>query len=148
MQDNEKIFPVEEMIFREEFTGRDKELRKLDNWVKKIQRRGATSISIIAPRRMGKSVLLDRLVNTVFFKPEYNTAPFYIRIRREDVTLHSFLLEYATTFFRQYIAYCLQDPILYRQPQVTLVNLLAYQSEHKAINLAQKFIQEFLKSLQ
>ncbi len=145
MKDNGKILPVEEMIFHEEFTGRDKELRKLDSWVKRIQRRGATSISIIAPRRMGKSVLLDRLVNTIFFKPEYNVVPFYIRIERKDVTLHKFLLTYATTFFRQYIAYCLQDPLLYRQHRLDLKELLDYPSNnHKAIKLAQQFIREFL----
>ncbi|MDM8519479.1 hypothetical protein QUF64_05475 [Anaerolineales bacterium HSG6] len=143
--EDEKLLPIEEMVAYEEFTGRVEVLRELDKWVKNIQRMASRSTAIIAPRRMGKSVLLDRLVNTVFFKPEYRVAPFYIRIKRDDVTLHDFLLEYATTFFRQYIAYCLQDPALYRQKRLDLEELLDYQSNHKAVKLAQQFIQEFLE---
>ncbi len=57
------------MVAYEEFTDRVEILRELDMWVKNIQRMAAPSTAIIAPRRMGKTVLLDRLVNTVFFKP-------------------------------------------------------------------------------
>ncbi|MDM8528105.1 hypothetical protein QUF58_07815 [Anaerolineales bacterium HSG24] len=145
IMDEEQILPVEEMVAYEEFTGRVEILRKLNNWVKNIQKTGTWSTALISPRRMGKTVLLDRLVNTVFFKPEYRVAPFYFRIRREETTLRRFLLEYATTFFRQYIAYCHQDPILYQNHTVELKDLLAYQSEHKAVLLAQKFMQEFVK---
>ncbi len=73
---DEKILAVEEMLAYEEFTDRVEILRELDAWVKNIQRMTAPSTAIIAPRRMGKTVLLDRLVNTVFFKPEYKVAPF------------------------------------------------------------------------
>lgn len=103
------------------------------------------STAIIAPRRMGKTVMLDRLVNTVFFKPEYRVAPFYFRIKREKKTLQDFLLEYATTFFRQYIAYCHQDPILYRNRHVGLKDLSDYTSDHKAVLLAKKYIRDFLR---
>ncbi|MDM8538631.1 hypothetical protein QUF70_17895, partial [Desulfobacterales bacterium HSG17] len=140
----EKILPVEEMVAYEEFTGRVEILRELDTWVKNIQRMAAPSTSIIAPRRMGKTVLLDRLVNTVFFKPEYRVAPFYFKMKREDMTLRNFLLEYATAFFRQYIAYCSQDPILYKNKWIELKELLEYKSDHKAVLIAKDFIQRFL----
>ncbi|MCI5122755.1 MAG: hypothetical protein D3908_16520, partial [Candidatus Electrothrix sp. AUS4] len=97
---NIKIWPVEEMVHEDEFTDRVELLRELDQWVAAIQRMGATSTALIAPRRIGKTVLLDRLVNTVFFKPEYQVAPFYFKMTREKRTLREFLLEYATTFFR------------------------------------------------
>ncbi|MDM8520566.1 hypothetical protein QUF64_10995 [Anaerolineales bacterium HSG6] len=141
---DEKIFPIDEMVAYEEFTDRIEILRELDTWVKNIQRMASRSTALIAPRRLGKSVLLDRLVNTVFFKPDYRVAPFYIRIKRDEMTLHDFLLEYATSFFRQYIAYCLQDPSLYRQSHLGLETLLDYPNEHKAVKLAQQFIREFL----
>ncbi|MCP4349606.1 MAG: hypothetical protein GY795_29345, partial [Desulfobacterales bacterium] len=140
---DEKILPVEEMVAYEEFTDRVEILRELDAWVKNIQRMASPSTAIISPRRMGKTVLLDRLVNTVFFKPEYRVAPFYFRMKREDVTLKDFLREYASTFFRQYIAYCHQDPLLFRS-RTDLEKLLDYPSEHKAVNLAKGFIEEFL----
>ncbi|MDM8521516.1 hypothetical protein QUF64_15830, partial [Anaerolineales bacterium HSG6] len=148
MTEDEKILPVEEMIAYEEFTGRVESLREWDKWVKNIQRMASRSTAIIAPRRMGKSVLLDRLVNTIFFKPEYRVAPFYIRIKREDVTLRNFLLRYATTFFRQYIAYCHQETMLYNDGTVKIEQLLDYPSTHKAVNLAKKSIEGFLNRYQ
>ncbi|RKZ37570.1 MAG: hypothetical protein DRQ49_13815 [Gammaproteobacteria bacterium] len=93
------IWPVEEMVHEDEFTDRVELLRELDQWVKAIGRMGSTSTALIAPRRIGKTVLLDRLVNTVFFKPEYQVAPFYFKMTREKRTLKEFILEYATTFF-------------------------------------------------
>ncbi|MCP4401144.1 MAG: hypothetical protein GY801_28085 [bacterium] len=139
----EKILPVEEMVNYEEFTDRVEILRELDAWVKNIQRMAAPSTALIAPRRMGKTVLLDRLVNTVFFKPEYRVAPFYLKIKREETTLREFLLWYAKTFFRQYIAYCHQDPALYRNTGIELEQLLAYPSTQKAVEVAKEFLQTF-----
>ncbi|QTA84206.1 restriction endonuclease [Desulfonema magnum] len=142
---DEKILPVEEMLAYEEFTDRVEILRELDAWVKNIQRMASPSTAIISPRRMGKTVLLDRLVNTVFFKPEYRVAPFYFRMTREKTTLRKFLLEYATTFFRQYIAYCNQDPVLFQDESLELGELLEQDSEHDAVRLAQKMIRDFLR---
>ncbi len=143
--DDERIFPVEEMVAYEEFTDRVEILRELDLWVKNIQRMASPSTAIIAPRRMGKTVLLDRLVNTVFFKPEYKVAPFYFRMKREDVTLRRFILLYATTFFRQYIAYCHQEPGMYSDSDIELEDLLDYPSAHKAVVLAKQSIEAFLR---
>ena len=81
---------------------------------------GTGCTSIIAPRRMGKTVLLDRLVNIVFYKTENKVAPIYIKFKREEIILRKFLLVYATEFFRQYIAYCLQDTLLYRRTDTEL----------------------------
>jgi|GEM_PF-1058546 len=142
---DEKIQPVEEMLAYEEFTDRVEILREMEEWVKNIQRMASPSTAIISPRRMGKTVLLDRLVNTVFFKPEYRVAPFYFTMKREETTLREFLMEYATTFFRQYIAYCHQDPLLYRDRHVGLKYLSDCPSEHKAVLLAKKFIRDFLR---
>ncbi len=142
--ETQNILPVEEILAEEEFTDRVEILRELEAWVKNIQRMASTSTALISPRRMGKTVLLDRLVNTVFFKLEYRVAPFYFKMRREETTLREFLLEYATTFFRQYIAYCRQDPVLYQNRQIGLHDLLTEHSAHKPVRLAQEFIQSFL----
>jgi len=139
-----KIWPVEEMVHEDEFTDRVELLRKLDQWVKAIEHMGSWSMALIAPRRIGKTVLLDRLVNTVFFKPEYQVAPFYFKMTREKMTLKHFLLKYATTFFRQYLAYCEQDAELFNK-NIELEELLAYQTTHKAGIMAQEYIQRFLK---
>ncbi|KPA16936.1 ATPase domain protein, prokaryote domain protein [Candidatus Magnetomorum sp. HK-1] len=143
--ESKKILPIEEMVAYDEFTDRFEILRELSEWVKNIQRMAAPSTAIIAPRRIGKTVLLDRLVNSVFYQPENKVAPFYIRIKREETTLREFLLEYATTFFRQFIAYCIQDPILYSDKSIQLEYLLDYQIDHKAVNIAKEFIEGFLR---
>jgi hypothetical protein len=140
-----KIWPVEEMIYEDEFTDRVELLRELDQWVKAIGHLGSSSTALIAPRRIGKTVLLDRLVNTVFFKPEYQVAPFYFKMTPEKRTLREFLLGYATTFFRQYLAYCEQDPTLFGDKNMKLEKLLIYQTTHKAALLAQEHIQAFLE---
>jgi len=93
---------------------------------------------------MGKTVLSDRLVNTVYFKPEYRIAPFCFRMKQEDTTLREFLLLYVKTFFRQYIAYCHRDTRLFRNWEVKLEDLAACPSDHKAVLLAKEFIQGFL----
>ncbi len=64
-----QIWPVEEMVHEDEFTDRVELLRELEQWVKAISRMGSGSTALLAPRRIGKTVLLDRLVNTVYFKP-------------------------------------------------------------------------------
>uniref|UniRef100_UPI0040572461 hypothetical protein n=1 Tax=Candidatus Electrothrix sp. TaxID=2170559 RepID=UPI0040572461 len=139
-----KIWPVEEMVHEDEFTDRVELLRELDQWVAAIQRMGSSSTALIAPRRIGKTVLLDRLVNTVFFKPEYQVAPFYFKMTREKRTLRKFLLEYATTFFRQYLAYCEQDALLFGQ-DIALEDLLDYKTDHTAGIMAQEYIQRFVR---
>jgi predicted AAA+ superfamily ATPase len=142
---DEKILPVEEMLAYDEFTDRVEILRELEEWIRNIQRMASSSTAIISPRRMGKTVLLDRLVNTVFFKPEYRVAPFYFTVKPEKTTLRKFLMEYATVFFRQYIAYCNQDSVLFQDKSVKLGDLSELYSEHDAAGIAQKMIRDFLR---
>ncbi|MCI5123830.1 MAG: hypothetical protein D3925_04975 [Candidatus Electrothrix sp. AR5] len=140
-----KIWPVEEMVHEDEFTDRVELLRELEQWVGAIQHMGSPSTALIAPRRLGKTVFLDRLVNTVFFKPEYQVAPFYFKMTREKRTLREFLLEYATTFFRQYLAYCKQDAGLFNNDSMSLEKLASVSTEHKAGQMALEYIENFLE---
>ncbi|MCP4681744.1 MAG: hypothetical protein GY864_05385, partial [Desulfobacterales bacterium] len=71
-------------------------------------------------------------------------APFYFKMTREKRTLKEFLLEYATTFFRQYLAYCEQDADLFNK-DIGLEELLACKTTHKAGVMALEYIQRFLK---
>ncbi|MCI5221599.1 MAG: hypothetical protein D3924_02685 [Candidatus Electrothrix sp. AR4] len=135
---NIKIWPVEEMVHEDEFTDRVELLREMEQWIAAIQRMAAPSTALIAPRRIGKTVFLDRLVNTIFFKPEYKVAPFYFKMTREKRILREFLLEYATTFFRQYLAYCNQDAVLFRNTNMGLAGLLKQETISTAGRLAQE----------
>jgi predicted transcriptional regulator len=139
-----KILPIEECVDYEEFTDRIELLRELEAWIKNIRYKRSSSTSIISPRRLGKTVILERLINTVFFKPQYHVAPIYFSMGRDKTTLRSFLLNYATTFFRQYIAYCIQDPDLYLNRSATLAVLSNIETDNEDVMLAQKMITEFL----
>ncbi|XCN73636.1 MAG: hypothetical protein Q3M24_02460 [Candidatus Electrothrix aestuarii] len=140
-----KIWPVEEMVREDEFTDRVELLREMEQWIVAIQRMAAPSTALIAPRRIGKTVFLDRLVNTVFFKPEYKVAPFYFKMTREKRTLRKFLLEYATTFYRQYLAYCEQDSVLFRNTNIDLEQLLNQKADSAAGRLALERVAIFLE---
>lgn len=140
-----KIEPVEEMLTEGEFTDRVEILQELEDWYKKIKNRISGSQALIAPRRMGKTALLDRLVNIVFFK-DYQVAPFYFKMKREETTLHKFLLEYFTTFCRQYIAYLLKDPEMYGSKDLSLRDLATLPSQNERVQYMQsKYIHPFLE---
>ena len=115
----ERIFPVEELIKEGLFTNRNFELAFFEDWFKNIAEERSKSQALISPRRLGKTALLERLVNKVFLN-EYDVAPFYYSREREVTTLRQFILHYATTFFRQYMAYLLRDPGLYSNLEITL----------------------------
>jgi hypothetical protein len=141
---SEKIFPIEECMEYEEFTDRVELLRELETWIKNVRYKRSGSTSIISPRRLGKTVLLERLVNTVFFKPEYHVAPIYFSMGLEKITLRAFIMQYAETFFRQYIAYCLQDPDLYKNRSISPKNLVEIETNNEDVKNAQKHFQRFL----
>jgi hypothetical protein len=129
--------PVEEMLSEGEFTDRVEILYHLEQWYKNIKHRISSSNALISPRRMGKTALLDRLVNIVFFK-DYEVAPFYFKMKREETTLRRFVLEYYTTFFRQYIAYILQDPYLYEENSLSSTDLLKLPTSNEKVHFIQQ----------
>jgi predicted transcriptional regulator len=141
---SERIFPIEECMEYDEFTDRVELLRELETWIKNVRYKRSGSTSIISPRRLGKTVLLERLVNTVFFKPEYKVAPIYFSMGLDKFTLRAFIIHYAETFFRQYIAYCLQDPIIYRTGSISLKNLMDIETNNDDVKNAQKHLRNFL----
>jgi len=138
------IFPIEECMAYEEFTDRVELLRELETWIKNIRHKRSGSTSIISPRRLGKTVLLERLVNTVFLKPQYQVAPIYFSMGLEKRTLSRFIWQYVETFFRQYIAYCLQDPKLYQEESISLKNLIEIETNNDDIKHAQERIHQFI----
>lgn len=143
-----KVYPVEEMLSEEEFTDRVEILRELEDWYRDIKPRISGSLALIAPRRIGKTALLDRLVNTVFFK-DYEVAPFYFKMKRELTTLRKFLLDYYTTFFKQYLAYILKDPQLYVNETVSLLDLLNLKVKNEIVSMIQEeHIQRFVNRYQ
>jgi hypothetical protein len=142
---NDIVLPIEECMEYEEFSDRVELLRELETWIKNIGQKKSSSTSIISPRRLGKTVLLERLINTVFFKPDYHVAPIFISMGREHFTLRDFLFQYAITFFRQYIAYCLQMPERYQDASITPSELIELDSDNEDVKMAQDMMKRFIK---
>ncbi|NPV54690.1 MAG: hypothetical protein HPY71_14440 [Firmicutes bacterium] len=94
------INPVTEMMPPEEFTDREDILRYLEEWFKNIANRRSRSKALISPRRMGKSAVLDRFVNLMFWR-DYGVVPFYIKMKREETTLRKFTEKYLEVFFHR-----------------------------------------------
>jgi predicted DNA-binding protein YlxM (UPF0122 family) len=140
----ERTLPIVECMEYDEFTDRVELLREFETWIKNIRYKRSGSTSIISPRRMGKTVLLERLVNTVFFKPEYHVAPIYFSMGTEKMTLRAFIMQYIETFFRQYIAYCLQEPELYKTSPLSMKKLMAIETNNDDVKNAQKHLRNFI----
>lgn len=137
--------PVQELLMEGEFTDRVEILLELEDWYKNIADGISSSLAFLAPRRMGKTAVLDRLVNTIFTN-DYNVAPFYFKIERKITTLRTFLWSYYSTFFRQAVAYLLQDPILYRRDDLNLREILNLETQDGRVRFIQEdFIKRFLK---
>uniref|UniRef100_UPI004057C2AB hypothetical protein n=1 Tax=Candidatus Electrothrix sp. TaxID=2170559 RepID=UPI004057C2AB len=66
-------------------------------------------------------------------------------MNREKRTLREFLLEYATTFFRQYLAYCEQDAMLFSNDSMSLNKLASLSTTHTASQMALEYIEQFLE---
>jgi predicted transcriptional regulator len=141
---SERIFPIEECMEYDEFTDRVELLRELESWIKNVRYKRSGSTSIISPRRLGKTVLLERLVNTVFFKSEYKVAPIFFSMGIEKVTLRAFIMQYIETFFRQYIAYCLQEPELYKASSISMKKLMEIETDNNDVKNAQKHLCNFI----
>jgi predicted transcriptional regulator len=137
---SERVFPIEECMEYDEFTDRVELLRELETWIKNVRYKRSGSTSIISPRRLGKTVLLERLVNIVFFKPEYKVAPIFFNLGIEKVTLRAFITQYVETFFRQYIAYCLQEPKLYKASQISMKKLIGIETHNNDVKNAQEHL--------
>jgi predicted DNA-binding protein YlxM (UPF0122 family) len=144
----ERVFPIEECMEYEEFTDRVELLRELETWIKNVRYKRSGSTSIISPRRLGKTVLLERLVNTVFFKPEYKVAPIFFSMGIEKVTLRAFIMQYVETFFRQYIAYCLQEPELYKASQLSMKKLIGIETHNNDVKNAQKHLRNCISFIE
>lgn len=114
-----KHFPLSEQIGPPElFVGRDKELAKLHDWVKRIAWKRAKSRAMLARKKSGKTAILQRLFNQLWSAGdggeenpwEAEIIPFYFEFKEMKQWLPDLALEYYQTFASQYISYLERDP--------------------------------------
>ncbi|MCU0288248.1 MAG: hypothetical protein MUF15_17865, partial [Acidobacteria bacterium] len=111
------------------FTGRKKELDYFLKWINDIKERKSQSTALMARRKMGKSALMERLFNIIFFKND-RVIPFYYEIKENDVWVLDFCQDFFLTFIYQYIAFKSRKTV-YLTPEDT-------SDFNKALNIARQ----------
>jgi hypothetical protein len=99
----------------EVFTGRKEELAFFLKWIDDIKQEKSQSTALLARRKMGKTAIMERLFNIVFFKNN-GIIPFYYEIKEKDVWVVDFCQDFFLTFIYQYIAFKSRKPE-YLRPQ-------------------------------
>ena len=126
-------YPLSEKIgVPELLVGREKEFENFGKWLKNIPRRLSKSRVILARRKSGKTVFVQRLFNQVWSE-NGQVVPFYLEIREHKLWLPNFATDYFRTFATQYIAFLERDEKLVSQ-QLTLEQIEEY-AKTKALEL-------------
>ena len=86
------------------FTGRKKELAYFLKWINDIKEKKSQSTAMLARRKMGKTALMERLFNIIFFKND-RVVPFYYEIKEVEMWVGDFCKDFFLTFIYQYIAF-------------------------------------------
>jgi predicted transcriptional regulator len=106
--------PLIELVDEQEFTNREKELKKFWNLAMKAKRKNGSSFALIARKGVGKTAVLMRLYNDLFTKQD-EVVPFFLTFApykepSEKLTVTIFNEYYFTTVIKQYIAFRLRRP--------------------------------------
>ncbi|MGE5341231.1 MAG: hypothetical protein ACM3SY_07090 [Candidatus Omnitrophota bacterium] len=98
-------YALKERIGKPElFTGRNEELAYFLQWIDDIKEEKSQSTAILARRKMGKTALMERLFNIIYFKNE-EIIPFYYEIKETKMWVGNFCQDFFLTFIYQYIAF-------------------------------------------
>ncbi len=103
-------FALEERIGNPDlFTGRKKELDYFLEWISQIKERKSRCTALLARRKMGKTAVMERLFNIVFFKND-GVIPFYYEVKETEMWAVDFCQDFFLTFIYQYIAFKSRNP--------------------------------------
>ncbi|WP_207689756.1 hypothetical protein [Desulfonema limicola] len=118
-------YPLPERIGEPElFTGRTKELKLFDEWIKKIPKRLSKSRVILARRKSGKTAIVQRIFNRLWSENR-DVIPFYYNIPERKMWFPDFAIEYYRIFASQFISFLEKDESFIRKP-LTLNQIREY----------------------
>jgi hypothetical protein len=124
------------------FTGRKDELAYFLKWINDIKEKKSQSTAVLARRKMGKTALLERLLNITFYKHD-GVIPFYYEIKERDVWIVDFCIDFFLTFIYQYITF--------KTRKVEYINPLKNNLERAkqdAVKEGQEFLAELIESVE
>ena len=103
-------YPLEERIGDPDlFVGRCRELSEFSQWIDAIPRKRAKSRVILARRKSGKTVFMQRLFNIIWTQNSM-TIPFYFNIQEVKMWFPDFAIKYYETFASHCISFLERDP--------------------------------------
>jgi hypothetical protein len=120
--------PIKEKVDRTVFTDREDVFARLRQWLGWVENHVGKSVGLIGHRRVGKTAILHRLYNDLFWQKGM-IIPFYFEMRKEPIWIKTLAVRYFTTFAKQYIAFRLQIPELVEQEDLTLEGLQPYLAD-------------------
>ena len=108
-------FAIEERVGEpENFIGRIKELEFLYNWAGNISKKISRSIAFLGRRKIGKSLILERLYNIIYSEKK-GLIPFYYEFTEGTRRGKDFYHDFLTRFYMQVVGYYLRDTLLIRK---------------------------------
>ncbi|MCP4405929.1 MAG: hypothetical protein GY801_52630 [bacterium] len=125
-------FAIKERVgLPENFIGRVEELEYLYKWASNITREISRSIAFLGRRKIGKSLILERLYN-ILYSEQKGLIPFYYEFTEGERSGKDFCHEFVTRFYMQVVGYFTRDIGLIRE---------AVDKEKKAMHI-EELIQE------
>jgi hypothetical protein len=108
-------FAIEERVGEpENFIGRIKELEFLYNWADNIRKKISRSIAFLGRRKIGKSLILERLYN-IIYSEQKGLIPFYYEFTEGKRSGKEFYHDFLTRFYMQVVGYYTRDISLIRE---------------------------------
>ena len=121
-------YPLKEKIGHPDlFVGRSREFKNFNQWLEKMPQELSKSRVILARRKSGKTVFVQRLFNQLW-SANGQIVPFYFSVPETKMWLGNFAIRYYRTFASQYISFLERNPELVRQP-LSLEKIKKYAEE-------------------
>jgi len=126
----EMQYPLEERIGDPDlFVGRTKELAEFRKWIDAIPRKRAKSRVILARRKSGKTVFMQRLFN-IIWNENGITIPFYFNIQEVKIWFPDFAIKYYKAFASHCISF-LERNSEHVMNELNLDKIKAYGESHQ-----------------
>ena len=108
--DNSMQYPLTEKIGRPDlFVGRSREFKNFGQWLENIPRTLSKSRVILARRKSGKTVFVQRLFNQLW-SANGQIIPFYFSVPETKIWYPDFAVSYYRAFASQYISFLEREP--------------------------------------
>ncbi|MDM8563528.1 hypothetical protein QUF54_09260, partial [Candidatus Marithioploca araucensis] len=110
-------YPLTEKIGHPDlFVGRKTEFRHINKWLSLIPDRMSKSRVILARRKSGKTVFIQRIFNQLWNDPKLGVIPFFLDIEENKTWFPNFAINYYCAFASQYISFLERNERLVTQP--------------------------------